>query len=317
MEKLDIISVQHIPFLTNDRLFYTYWSPTNLCNYNCDYCNITHKSPRERLIPFDQQKKIIEFINYISGRFCNVVELYGGEPTLDPNIIKIFEALENEHNIRLFTNLSYDYRGIAETGKRTTITASFHFHKAEFNKFVENLRRVLSLGFYKVIVKVMLDSRYKDQILRCYKQLEEEFIHVPNFRLTLNIILDSVGSEWSDDEINEYLDKHSEFKDIHVEHKGGVTKKNFNEIWLKHLEKNHYYRCEVGKKSLFINSNGDVYYCKNFFYHPHDPLFNVIQDDYRDHLDIFDKGIICPSMGFCVESKIPKYRVMKRIRRVQ
>ena len=320
MKPLDIINIKHKKFLENERLFFTYWSPTNLCNYDCRYCDIHRK---EKFVYIEKQLKIVDFINFISREYDNQILLYGGEPTIDPNILRIINNLENPYNIRFYTNLSGDsmfYKNILELNKPMIFSISYHYEKANFDKFFEKLTYLTPLKLCKIRVKVMWDSRFKEEILEKFEILEELKMF-SNYDQTLDLIYpnrsNNIGAEWNNKDIDLYL-SYQKMKDIYVEYNDDGILKNkimsFNEIWLNHLERNHYYTCYVGKSSLFIDSNGDVYYCKNQSYNPHAPIFNVVRDNYNDYLDIFECGLTCPRMGFCCETSIPKHRVVTRVK---
>lgn len=306
---LKIIEIGEKEFEDVPNLYYTYWSPTNVCNYNCDYCS-ARPYYRDKFIPLDDKLKIIDFINYISKKYNNVVSLYGGEASIDPDIFKIVHSLTNPYRIKFYTNLSLNiqfYKSIQTINDRILFTVSYHHLKTNSIEFISKVEFLSRFG--RIRAKVMWDSRYKYEILEVYEKLKE--IENDNCFVELNLIYETdktnEASKWTKEDLDLFLSCQTE-KSIYVIY--GIGKQqiktylSFNEIWLKHLENNFPYLCKVGEKSLYIESNGDVYYCKNSLYNPHSPLFNCIKDNFNDNLGIFKTNVTCK--GFCCEVSIPK-----------
>jgi len=306
---MKIIEIGEKEFEGVPNLYYTYWPPTNLCNYNCDYCG-ARPYFKDKFVPLKDKLKIIKFINYINSQYNNVVSLYGGEASIDPDIFDIVSHINNPYRIKFYTNLSLDipfYRNIQNVNDKILLTVSFHYQKANFEEFYSKVKFLSQFG--RIRAKVMWDSRHKNEILDCYQKLKE--LETNDCIVELNLIYDTdkfdEASSWSEEDLDFFVRCQTE-KSIYVHFGLGKQKVkgylSFNEVWLKHLDSKLSYSCKVGEKSLYIESNGDVYYCKNSLYYPHPPLFNCVTQDYSDHLEIFKTNVICK--GFCCEVSIPK-----------
>ena len=76
-----------------------YWGITNNCNLNCHYCS---KHRNEIFYDLEYVSNIIKFINNLSDiKSTLFLKLFGGEPTIHPNILDIVKSISNKINIEL------------------------------------------------------------------------------------------------------------------------------------------------------------------------------------------------------------------------
>jgi MoaA/NifB/PqqE/SkfB family radical SAM enzyme len=316
-KKVELLKVGHINFNEDPNLLYILYPPTLSCNYNCDYCDFfkTHK-----FLNWDIKEKIISFINFLSEDRKCLLQLYGGEPTIDPDILKIVSSIKP--HIRFYTNLSADFnmydKIITSKNGDITITSSYHLQKADFNKFDDNVYKILNTNIKLFRIKVMADSRKKEESFKIFEYFEKKYGNYSNSEIYLNLVnknrKNDLGSKWTYEDLNRYLESQQKIKDIEVKYKVVKEEKVYTEILpfcevLQTLnDSNNYYKCFAGKNSIYIDPKGFVYYCKQL---QEKPLFYV--SNFKENLHIFNDGIICPFFGYCCDFEVPKIRICKRI----
>jgi organic radical activating enzyme len=115
------------------------WFLVDWCNYACTYCSVAERMREtySKEESHSQYKLVLERLSRIDSMFD--MDIYGGEPTLHPNINEILENLVNNpfcRNIEIKTNLSRSvifYNSLFEHPK-ISISASYHFdhHNQQF-----------------------------------------------------------------------------------------------------------------------------------------------------------------------------------------
>jgi len=309
----EILEVGLKEMLDNPLTMFTYWFVTGKCNFKCDYCDVYDN----KIEPWSTKEKIIEFLNYFGTIRNHKVLLYGGEPTLDPDFFKIVKNIEDD--IRLFTNLSQpiDFLiRLADIRKDITVSVSYHLQKADYHDILRKITFLCEHHFKKVRLKIMADSRFKDESINLYNTFKTLDVF-DNFEIYIDLVMPNsqgnLGAEWSKDDLEWFLpiQDHKTLRLKYLE--DGIVKTkdvSWNEMRTTMLDSNNYYRCGAGGKNLlYIDSNSDVLPCKSHL----TPLFNLVEDNFRDNLDkISNDGIICSHMGFCCETDFPKKLVCKR-----
>jgi len=284
---MKVIEVCHRNFKEDSNYFSLHWSVTNNCNYKCDYCGVYK---REKLYDFD---RIIEFINH-TGTFNNVdTVLFGGEPLFHPNILQIVRELNT--NIRICTNLSRDidfFKELISIRNDLKIIASYHFHREDLEKFIEKFKYLVNHTKF-VKVKVMFDSRHREQckeVYHLFKAFEQEY---KNCKIYLDMVYHKIELTQDDDR-------------FYLKTEEGEQYTSYNQIRriFNGFPSYYGYECDCGKSGLFIDSDGSVYHCQTKRNNS-DPIFNLNKHDYHYYY-ILDGSIICDQRGPCYEVVIPR-----------
>jgi MoaA/NifB/PqqE/SkfB family radical SAM enzyme len=307
---MEVLEVGLKEMKDNPDLTYSYWYVTGLCNYECDYCDIFHD---EQIQDWSLKQSIIDFFNYWGTQKKQKVLLYGGEPTLDPDFPKIIEGL-NDY-VRIFTNLSQGlayWKELLQIRQDMTISISLHIHKCQPDVLMEKVKFLVEETDAKVRVKIMADSRYKEESIRLYKVFKNLY-KTERYECYIDLVFPNsegdIGAQWKDKDMDWFLD-FQDFQTLYLKYKeNGIVKEretSWNEMRATMLPSNHYYYCMAGSNTIFVDSNGDVYPCKS---HKEVPMFNV-QDDYKSCTA--PEGMVCNYMGFCCETEIPKKLVCRR-----
>jgi MoaA/NifB/PqqE/SkfB family radical SAM enzyme len=299
--------------IDNPNLIFIYWYLTGKCNYKCDYCDIFRD---EKLQDWEIKQQTINFLNHLNKSRDLRVLLYGGEPTIDPDLPKILKSLDSY--IRLFTNFSKPlnyWKNIADIREDMTLTISYHLNHQDPNNFLKKMTYLIEkTNINKIRLKVMADSRYKEESIEIYKFYKNLWINEPRYECFIDLILANlqgdVGAKWSEEDMDWYIPL-QDYKTIYVKYKeNGLIKENefaWNEMRMQMIDSNNYYICTAGVNLLYIESNGDVFLCKSRR-SPFKPLFNVMDKKFN----LPTKGIICDFMGYCCEVDFPKKLVCKR-----
>ncbi len=293
----------------NPNLIYSYWYVTGSCNYKCDYCDVYRD---EQIQEWEIKKNIIDYLNYLGSKKQLKILLYGGEPTIDPDLPKIVECLNSY--IRVFTNLSkglHYWEELTDIRKDMTISASYHIHKCQPDVFLEKINYLVEKSeVNKVRVKIMGDSRYIDESIRLYS-FYKGLYNDPRYECYIDLVFPNsegdIGAQWQDKDMEWFLSL-QDFQTLYLVYRenGEIKERetSWNEMRTTMMESDHYYHCMAGVNILYIKSNGDVCLCKSRL---DEPLFNV-----KDEFHIPQKGITCNYMGFCCETEFPKKLLCRR-----
>ncbi len=299
-----INAIAHKNFRDINDYFSLHWAVTNNCNYKCSYCGV-HK--KEDYYDFEN---IIEYINFLGTNYSVDTVLFGGEPLIHPNILRIVGELETD--IKICTNLSKNLKFLRELVKinnELKIVASFHYAKDDLADLYE---KIVFLVDYteKVKVKVMWDGKYKDECKRVWEfllPLEQKY---DNFKVFLDMVYHKDSVFLAED--IDFFNGIQKDRSFYIADSGGQRFTSYNEVrrMFNGFPKFHGWKCYCGPKGLFIDSDGSVYYCQTKR-NKGNALFNLNKDDFTDYkyLKIFEDGIICDEDEFCLEVVIPRRKV--------
>lgn len=249
------------------KIFLTY-----KCNFNCDYCFVTHS---DEVMKPEVLDKILNWA--IDNRIKEII-LTGGEPTLCFNLIR--QAAE-------FVNLKAPYMvfdDIPTNGSQLTFDNIIEAKKLGL-KFAFSLD---GFSFEKNKFRNSDKETYK-KVIKNIAFYTKEYNELPRIKLTVNLnnakylhenvksllkkglkniqILPAFSVEWSDDKTQEFLESYDKLLNLYNDMKKkddevkvdpiswyleSIKRKNFKEI-----EKNH---CNLGKDVCF-SPLGEAYSC--------------------------------------------------------
>lgn len=172
---------------------------SNHCQMDCAYCCIQHKNES----PILSVQDIKSFIdkNLPSGHKDDVVEFFGGEPTLHWSSIKEIMDIYPDMTFRIYTNGLWDQIDGEYWDKFDEILFSldgtFEMNHArknsleEYNKIVDNLKWLINRGINPGIAIVIGNDRQFKNLLNTIRYFED--IGVKYFSL-------EVATVWEDDQ---------------------------------------------------------------------------------------------------------------------
>jgi len=206
------------------------WILTNVCNYECSYCNAVPGQGKllksNKLVPPSEQDVWRQVLDRLSirkiGKFD--IQILGGEPTTHPNFNDIISALTNNNNckeIEVFTNLSKGKETLSElittNGKKLRFIAAYHpeYFSQGFVKKIIDLNKI-STGCVIPSINLSCDKKNWDEILEMIKVFDSNKIH---FRF--NFLHDVRELNYKSKYTSEFWDT---FHQIIIEHPNSLTK---------------------------------------------------------------------------------------------
>ena len=174
---------------------YIHWDLLTKCNFNCSYCYAKrqYKENWNKSVTFNKQKFIIECIS--KSKLPVFLGLLGGEPTLDPNFLVIYELIQHQitpknkdNRLYITTNGSTNVFKNLKYYPNTYILWSCHFEFKEkygnnFEKFLNNIKICIDKGF-KNRVNFLLNPERKcwDDTLYIFNELKKLNVEIhPHF----------------------------------------------------------------------------------------------------------------------------------------
>lgn len=239
-----------------DFLDYTI-SITNRCNLKCSYCYEKHLNTNYGCITVETMYKITEFINH--RRDAGTVYLFGGEPLLYKDTVKYFcENLKAKQFVittngtlldeefikwcadrKVIINMSHDGAKCTERGADTVLLDA-------------NLKLLLQYQ-----PETLVQLVYTKETLPC---LYDNIIYLKSLGVkkvsaAMDAFLVPDDPDSFGDLLREQWKKISEIKDLYV-YELALKKKTIKE--------NKRSTCEICKKKMFINWDGNFYPCIQF-----------------------------------------------------
>lgn len=143
---------------------------TDVCNFTCDYCCV--KSRRYKNLYTPTKEDIDNLIKNLKLIHIEMIEIYGGEPTLNKHLCYFIEETHKQLNVKrykIFTNGTGKkevYEKIAELRDiyNISIEILLSFHPKYSLEYIDNYHMINDLFHDDVKLKVLLDLRYKENI---------------------------------------------------------------------------------------------------------------------------------------------------------
>lgn len=271
MQKLKISKIYYDKFNEDPKFFGSHWDVTSRCNYRCEYC--TYLKRDESFYSFDHVIKIIEFYDYLYENYNLCLTLFGGEPTIHPDFLRIIDRLGRSiYPLQVFTNLSRSKEFLREACSirdDLKFFASFHHQYSNADEFIEKVDILREMGA-EVHAKIMWDSRKKDEIKSIYERVSGtksiDMVYHPN-------------QSFNEDDKMWYLEEHNRDRDLQYVNVNGESL-SYHQVKLRMggIANFKGYRCSAGQSNLMVCSNGDVHPCLTYRKMGHKPMFNIIGD---------------------------------------
>lgn len=236
------------------------WSMLLSCNYSCEYCSI--RSHDKQYATPDTVKKTIAFIEKSPQEIKNVT-LFGGEPTIHPDIIHAVDSLSKFcSNVYVFTNLSCSksmIKDIKDNGGKFTLT--YHPDMVSEDIFLKKLDYLLSIGGDIQFLNIMMYKAKEDEIRKVQKYcIDHGVVHrfppILGNSIKLRDFVQSI--------------RYTNRKDVRTTKDVMVLYDdmrrallNKQECKLLNLFDFKGWMCWAGVQKLFISHLGDVYRCKH------------------------------------------------------
>jgi MoaA/NifB/PqqE/SkfB family radical SAM enzyme len=258
-------NIKHIVTTSKEYQIEVEWMITQRCNYECTYCASYNNSGN---FMFKSLEEYITAFKYLSNHFGNKtikLSFLGGEPMLYkqwPELVNYISELN--YLPKITTNLSIPVKSYINKLNKNLgkfIVASWHPEYAT-NEFMNNVQLLNDNNFIRS-VSVSAPQEYWNEAIEVLKTLKlkygEKFVHLTRIKDE-----NSQGLSITDKLIDYTSEQEKYFtfhRDYPVEIKvTDITNKTtiYNKIDAHNI-KFKGMNCAVGKDSIHITPNGDVY----------------------------------------------------------
>jgi len=258
-------NIKHIVTTSKEYQIEVEWMITQRCNYECTYCASYNNSGN---FMFKSLEEYITAFKYLSNHFGNKtikLSFLGGEPMLYkqwPELVNYISELN--YLPKITTNLSIPVKSYINKLNKNLgkfIVASWHPEYAT-NEFMNNVQLLNDNNFIRS-VSVSAPQEYWNEAIEVLKTLKlkygEKFVHLTRIKDE-----NSQGLSITDKLIDYTSEQEKYFtfhRDYPVEIKvTDITNKTtiYNKIDAHNINFKGM-NCAVGKDSIHITPNGDVY----------------------------------------------------------
>ena len=312
--------------------YIVHWRPTDMCNYDCSYCEPSNHLAinKARLPNVDTLIKAAKKIrDSVPDDKSILVYITGGEPFLIKDVHKWFNWMgENKMRVGIFTNGSlplrmYDYS--KESFKNINIKISFHPESADIDKIVDFVKMIKDNGG-NVEIRAMLAQGLFNKIFELERKITDTLIvkvpvyplHNPKTKVTNQTFASSRNLKGyhqtlDNGELNYYTKEELTF--IETLDQSAPSYLNFTvddtiqanavNFLQKRTNKFKGWKCGITNKKILIQSNGDIQYgtCNNIGL-----VGNIFEDDvklFTEEWSICGQEV-CPTLD---EIMITKFRL--------
>lgn len=269
--------------LDNNYPIYILWEITQRCNFKCSYCQQTNRKPGE--LSIDNLIKIVKKLE----KYNIIIDLFGGEPTLNSNYLKLLDYLKTSKIKCITTSNGYKNRQFFEDiinqfGSKFEFTLSYHHEQTNINEFVQKVN-ILNDGGSKVNITYICHPNYFNEIKENHKKILDSGFSTLNMKLL-----------WDYDKTNIYSDEYLDWINNNLYDNGDryfINNTEYSIHELKRLKLNNFngWKCQANKV-LFIDYMGNLY--RQCFKFSSKPIFNILLEKNID--SFFSKqndGIDC------------------------
>ena len=262
------------------------WQERYKCNFKCPYCEVIRR-PQPDLPTWE---KWVSAFNRIRPQ---VLDITGGEPFLNKNIVDIINGLSDQTAIGITSNLSQDIQRYADEvspKKVISMTASYHPSQKDLTRemFLGKVLLLMSRGFHVTVNFVA----YPQQMflipgLAKYFQSHGIRFHVDPFAEEGN-------------ELHKYTDQERKFLAPYVgsDRDQRITDKPAD----------RFVNCSGGRDYIQVDPAGNAYRCMTYQFQNIAPFGNILDENFKLYeTDTFcSMGHLC---GGCDKDKVKKTTV--------
>lgn len=274
---------------------------SRICNYSCSYC--THRDNSEKYKTFEEYINLMDKI-YDSVSQCDSIDFsfFGGEPTIVPRFNEIVDHILTKYDkayVTITSNASQPlswWKTLEKWKGRIHCFISYqHNSTVNLDKFVEKMHWLYDNDFLYYLA-VMLENEREEEI----KQVINKFINDTKIskKLTYASIDFNFNEKYADIENLfgqlDYTVLSNQKYALKVELKNGDTIYFNDHMSFKtlNLHKFKYFRCNVGREHILLDSNGDIYLCLSHILSDSPPKGNIYNDEILKEL-VESDGTIC------------------------
>lgn len=241
---------------------FIYWYLGNKCNYRCSYCHPDYYNGQHYWHP---QELVVSVVN----KFKNSLVIFsGGEPTFHPNLLDIFQNIDNSCTLGLVSNGSrplHLYENLIATRKKTRVIFSYHYKDVDHDDFFHKAVALASNDKCEFVITFLLPTDHHwDNCLDFYYKLKNQGLIVQpklrfeNYRIN-NII--QRDQEYTEEQVtwalkeNNSIDEGIMLYDNKFKHLRSVSSQY---LLADNITNFVGWKCFAKRNNLLIYPNGDV-----------------------------------------------------------
>ena len=251
------------------------------CNFSCYYCYNRFPRSNKQL----NCQEIIDFTSKIQQvtKMPLRITFIGGEPFCHMQLLELVNSL-NMMNIQveILTNLSAPLdKIIYALDCNAIIIASWHGGIDKKNTdFCEKIKMLPKKYFdnNQVDIRIMFENDNWENSVQAFKQL----VNCCNKDIDINLLSQYSGGFYDYSQCQ--LDEFKQFERM-IEKKKDMFKLTtingcqqivtFNDLYMCKNNSFYMWKCEAGKKSIYVHVNGNVFPCQSYYEHNKIPLFSI------------------------------------------
>ncbi len=250
--------------------------------------------------------------------------LTGGEATLHPDFFDILKNIEVKDLI-LFTNLNMNINkleNILSIRPNIQIQTSYHYRYTNIEEYFSKIK-YLEENKVTVYSIIMWETEYKNEIISIFNRMKElninvkvSLTYVENIDYSLeeryeSLSYDSQKAFNNPDKTNSPRGRYFYIKYYDDCEEKIIEDLDYNDLNHLNIFNFQNFECDCGARNIFIECNGDVYYCQTYRIRNRNIIFNVNKNDYHEYDHILTKSIICQEEQCCCELHVPKRNLAK------
>lgn len=288
--------------------YIVHWRPTNMCNYDCSYCDPSnhHTIDKQKLPNVEDLITAAKKIrNSIPADKSVLVYITGGEPFLIKDVHKWFNWMgENNIRVGIFTNGSLPlkiYDMSKEAFKNINIKISFHPEFAKVDKIVDFVN-LIKENNGKVEIRGMMAAGLFDKLFELEKAVDVPVVKLPVFplynKLTKQVnptysssrFLEGYKQKMDDGQLGYYTKDELDILETLEQDEPTYLNCTINDtietnavnFVTERTNKFKGWQCDIVNKKILIEANGNVKYgtCA---------ATGIIGNIFEDDLVLFDK----------------------------
>jgi len=241
---------------------------TDKCNIACEYCHwndYIHYDTNDIYNTIDSMYKYLDKINIKEF----VLYFHGGEPSFHPDILNILKYIRNKRNIKTIiefqTNLTMNKQLYIDMLRYIDkYSISLHLNelhvKKLYDRFVENITILTKDNLQNF--DIMLEKVTTQSVEQYHKQIKC-FLHIAKIAQNSEMIYGFChydGTSQTAIDHKDFYDQYNITENKYYWENVMDKPKTTNELFMNGLNCSGK-KCEVGKKFLIINGDGNVFYC--------------------------------------------------------
>lgn len=253
----------------------TYW-PTDICNFNCDYCFPgstpgINRYPKDLEVTLDQFNTLFESYRAKGKTKFNISIAGGGEPTIWPELGEFCKRIRDlaDVELQIVSNASRTLRWWTKYRQYIdSVALSLHHKEVDINHFIQ-VCDLLYEAEVEVTAQVLMDPHHWDKCMSLldklysskhewYIQLKEVIGHGKYTSEQMVFLETSLKRLEPSDRILKNLDKYNLIKSVQIDDNDEVVTSKMNTYILHNTNKFKGWTCSFPTERIAVDTVGNI-----------------------------------------------------------